>query len=47
MKLIVGISGATGAIYGIRMLKTLKDCQIESHLVLTDSAKRTIDWRPL
>lgn len=43
MKLIVGISGATGAIYGIRTLQTLKDCQIESHLVLTDSAKRTID----
>ena len=43
MKLIVGISGATGAIYGIRMLQTLKDCQIESHLVLTDSAKRTIE----
>lgn len=43
MKLIVGISGATGVIYGIRMLQTLKACQIESHLVLTDSAKRTIE----
>ncbi len=43
MKLIVGISGATGAIYGIRTLQTLKACQIESHLVLTDSAKRTIE----
>ncbi|SHI17701.1 UbiX family flavin prenyltransferase [Desulfosporosinus lacus] len=43
MKLIVGISGATGAIYGIRMLQTLGACQIESHLVLTDSAKRTIE----
>ena len=42
MKLIVGISGATGAIYGIRTLQTLRACQIESHLVLTDSAKRTI-----
>ncbi len=43
MKLVVGISGATGAIYGIRTLQTLKACQIESHLVLTDSAKRTIE----
>lgn len=43
MKLIVGISGATGAIYGIRMLQTLKAIKIESHLVLTDSAKKTIE----
>ena len=43
MKLVVGISGATGAIYGIRMLQALKVCQVETHLVLTDSAKRTID----
>jgi 4-hydroxy-3-polyprenylbenzoate decarboxylase len=43
MKLVVGISGATGAIYGIRVLQALKNCQVETHLVLTDSAKRTID----
>lgn len=43
MRLIVGISGATGAIYGIRTLQILKACHIESHLVLTDSAKRTIE----
>lgn len=43
MKLVVGISGATGAIYGIRLLQVLKTCQVESHLVMTDSAKRTID----
>ena len=43
MKLVVGISGATGAIYGIRTLQTLRACQVESHLVLTDSAKRTIE----
>lgn len=43
MRLIVGISGATGAIYGIRMLQTLQACNIETHLVLTDSAKRTIE----
>lgn len=43
MKLIIGISGATGAIYGIRTLQTLKAIKIESHLVLTDSAKKTIE----
>ncbi len=43
MKLVVGISGATGAIYGIRMLQTLQACRIETHLVMSDSAKRTIE----
>lgn len=43
MKLVIGISGATGAIYGIRMLQTLRATQVETHLVLTDSAKRTIE----
>lgn len=43
MKLVVGISGATGVIYGIRALQVLKACQVETHLVLSDSAKRTID----
>jgi len=42
MKLVVGISGATGAIYGIRVLQVLKACQIKTHLVMSDSAKRTI-----
>jgi 3-octaprenyl-4hydroxybenzoate decarboxylase (EC 4.1.1.-) len=43
MKLVVGISGATGAIYGIRMLQTLRASQVETHIILTDSAKRTIE----
>lgn len=42
MKLVVGISGASGAIYGIRTLEALKRAGIETHLVMTDSAKRTI-----
>ncbi|MBI2359483.1 MAG: UbiX family flavin prenyltransferase [Deltaproteobacteria bacterium] len=42
-RLIVGMSGATGAIYGIRMLEVLKRLgDIESHLVLTRAAKMTI-----
>jgi 4-hydroxy-3-polyprenylbenzoate decarboxylase len=48
-RLIVGISGASGVVYGIRALQVLKDiADIETHLVLSPSAKRTIleetDW---
>ncbi len=43
MRLVVGISGATGAIYGIRALQALQLCGIESHLVMTESGKRTVD----
>ena len=42
-RLIVGISGATGAIYGVRMLEILaKIKDVETHLVLTRAAKMTI-----
>jgi 4-hydroxy-3-polyprenylbenzoate decarboxylase len=42
VKLIVGISGATGAVYGIRLLEVLKDLGVETHLVITDMGKATI-----
>jgi flavin prenyltransferase len=42
-RLIVGISGASGVIYGIRLLETLaQDKSIETHLILSPSAKATI-----
>jgi len=42
-RLIVGLSGATGAIYGIRILDVLsKVDDVETHLVLTRAAKMTI-----
>lgn len=42
-RLVVGISGSTGAIYGIRLLQVLSGRpEIETHLVLTNPAKRTI-----
>ena len=44
MKLVVGISGASGAIYGLRILEVLKHVGIETHLVMSDSAKRTIAY---
>ena len=42
MRLIVGISGASGAIYGIRALEALKDADVETHLILTSAARETI-----
>jgi len=42
-RLIVGISGASGAIYGVRALQVLKDVSdVETHLVLSAAAKRTL-----
>jgi flavin prenyltransferase len=40
--LIVGISGASGAIYGIRLLEILKDLSIETHLIISRGAEKTI-----
>jgi len=49
-RLIVGITGASGTVYGIRILEVLKDLGIESHLVMSDSAKLTMaaetDYKP-
>ena len=42
-RLIIGISGATGAIYGVRMLEILaKIDEIETHLVMTKAGRMTI-----
>jgi flavin prenyltransferase len=48
-RIVVGISGASGAIYGIRFLELLRALPgVESHLVISEAAKRTIaeetDW---
>lgn len=49
MRLVVGISGASGVIYGIRMLEVLKDQpDVETHLVISNGGKLNIkletDW---
>ena len=41
-RLIVGITGATGTIFGIRLLEMLRDTDIETHLVLSKWAARTL-----
>ncbi len=47
-KLVIGISGSSGVIYGIRLLEVLKQSGVETHLVMSPSAKITItaetDW---
>lgn len=50
-RIIVGISGASGALYGIRTLQALRGLAgVESHLVMSPAARRTItdetDWTP-
>lgn len=41
-RLIIGISGASGIIYGIRLLEALKDTPIETHLVISKAAHLTL-----
>lgn len=42
-RLIVGISGASGAIYGVRLLQVLRDVtDIETHLVMSQAARQTL-----
>jgi flavin prenyltransferase len=42
-RIIVAVTGASGAIYGVRALQFLKDvADVESHVIFTSSAQRTI-----
>ena len=41
-RLIVGITGASGVIYGVRMLEILKKSNIETHLIISDAGKLNI-----
>ena len=41
-RLVIGLSGASGTIYGIRMLEMLQKTDIETHLVMSKSAEMTL-----
>lgn len=42
-RLIIGISGASGAIYGVRLLQVLRDvAEVETHLVMSNAARQTL-----
>jgi flavin prenyltransferase len=49
-RLIVGITGASGTIYGVRLLEMLRKTEIETHLVMSKSAEITLayetDFKP-
>ncbi len=49
-RIVVGITGASGAIYGVRVLEALHTLNVETHLVVTASARLTLaqetDWTP-
>jgi len=41
-RIVVGITGATAVIYGIRLLEVLAELNVETHLILSEQAKRNI-----
>jgi flavin prenyltransferase len=43
-RIIVGITGASGAIYGIRLLEALKALPVETHLVMSKAAEMTLAY---
>ena len=43
-RIIVGISGASGVIYGVRLLQLLREAEVESHLIISKSAQVTLAY---
>ncbi|MBK5102276.1 MAG: UbiX family flavin prenyltransferase [Desulfobacteraceae bacterium] len=41
--IVIGISGASGVIYGVRMLGLLKDKGFETHLIISEAGKKNIE----
>lgn len=42
MKLVIGITGSTGVIYGVRLLQVLNEQKIQTHLIITEWAKKCL-----
>lgn len=43
-RIIVGITGATGIIYGVRLLDALRDLEVETHLIVSETAKSMAEF---
>lgn len=43
-RLIVGISGASGTIYGVRLLEVLREAPVETHLILSRAARSVAEY---
>lgn len=43
-RLVVGITGASGIVYGVRLLQALRNTDIETHLVMSRSAELTLGY---
>ncbi len=43
-RIIVGISGASGIVYGVRLLELLRDTDVETHLIVTRAARLTLEY---
>jgi 4-hydroxy-3-polyprenylbenzoate decarboxylase len=41
--IVIGISGASGVIYGVRILQELKDKDLETHLIISEAGRRNIE----
>ncbi len=42
-RLVVGIAGASGVIYGVRLLEHLRESDVETHLILSEAGRRNIE----
>src|SRR5512143_3916924 len=42
MRLVIGLTGSSGTIYGLRMLEVLKQCKVDVHLIMTEWAKKCL-----
>ena len=43
-RIVVGISGASGVVYGVRMLKVLREIGVETHLVVSQAGRLTAHY---
>jgi 4-hydroxy-3-polyprenylbenzoate decarboxylase len=44
MKILVGITGASGVIYGVRLIEELKKVNVETHIILSEEAKKILEY---